>query len=632
MKRAAILSGVAAIALGVGTLAVAQESLLPPGFDDPEPAPAPAPPPAPPPVIAPQPTVSVAPSTPSGGGGSVSNPVVQGAPSSSSTGQGAASSARGIDLSRIPSLKELENLSTDELDELLGLKPKFDMSPAARRSLDQVGLLAAEEGGVIPSSFARQPARLVTAAIEGTKGRLVSRWGHIMLRKALLSRMAAPEDMDPLEFVAMRAALLNRMGEFQAARALVQEVDSGNWDDKLTNVGVFSYIATADIVGSCPAVRSQGSSREEPTWVMLRSICIAFGGEASRAQRDLNRAFDKEIAPAIDLNLAQRFAGSAGEARQSVNIEWEGVNELTPWRFALANAVGESIPDGLSDKAGAYYERVWATAPMVGLGLRARGAARGAREGILSSRATLDLFSQIHANGSGDQDAVALAAQLRDAFVAPQIADRIAAMRALWGEGGDSENAETGDYGRYVMTAYAAARVPASAELAEDAAPLIASMLSAGLDRDAAAWSQFVENGSEAWALIALGAANPQLPIPSSDIESFYSDDYSEDARKSQFLLAGLAGLGRVAQADLASLQDTFETDFDRETAWTRRISLAAEYRNEGLVALLAGLGMQGETWDQMTPLHLYHIVSALNQVGMSAEARMIAAEAIARS
>jgi|GEM_PF-6928853 len=175
------------------------------------------------------------------------------------------------------------------------------------------------------------------------------------------------------------------------------------------------------------------------------------------------------------------------------------------------------------------------------------------------------------------------------------------------------------------MTAYAAARVPASAELAEDAAPLIASMLSAGLDRDAAAWSQVVEVGSDAWAMIALGTANPQLPIPSSDIEAFYSDDDSEDARKSQFLLAGLAGLGRVAQADLASLQDSFETDFDRQTAWSRRISIAADYRNEGLVALLAGLGMQGSSWDQMTPLHLYHIVSALNQVGMSAEARMIA-------
>ena len=32
-----------------------------------------------------------------------------------------------------------------------------------------------------------------------------------------------------------------------------------------------------------------------------------------------------------------------------------------------------------------------------------------------------------------------------------------------------------------------------------------------------------------------------------------------------------------------------------------------------------------------MTPLHLYHITSALRRVGLEAEARMIAAEAVAR-
>jgi hypothetical protein len=32
-----------------------------------------------------------------------------------------------------------------------------------------------------------------------------------------------------------------------------------------------------------------------------------------------------------------------------------------------------------------------------------------------------------------------------------------------------------------------------------------------------------------------------------------------------------------------------------------------------------------------MTPRHLYYIVSALNRVGLDAEARMIAAEAVAR-
>jgi hypothetical protein len=40
---------------------------------------------------------------------------------------------------------------------------------------------------------------------------------------------------------------------------------------------------------------------------------------------------------------------------------------------------------------------------------------------------------------------------------------------------------------------------------------------------------------------------------------------------------------------------------------------------------------MQGSGWDKMTARHLYHIVHALDQAGLDAEARMIAAEAVAR-
>ena len=216
MKRnAALLALGSALALS-SALVIAQdapESLLPPGFDKPRPGPSRS---GPPPV-----TVTKG-STGSGGASSVSVPVVQQVPGA------ATPAAPGLPAGvRIPTLQELEKMSPDELDELLGLKPRSDMPPAARRSLKQVGVLADYEGGLPAKALANQNGALVRAALDGNKGQLVSRWGHILLRRALASRLDAPQGLNPADFAASRAALLVRMGEGEVARAVVQDVDAG---------------------------------------------------------------------------------------------------------------------------------------------------------------------------------------------------------------------------------------------------------------------------------------------------------------------------------------------------------------------------------------------------------------------
>jgi len=183
-----------------------------------------------------------------------------------------------------------------------------------------------------------------------------------------------------------------------------------------------------------------------------------------------------------------------------------------------------------------------------------------------------------------------------------------------------------------VLTAYAAARLPVGPDLAAKASDLVASMLAAGLDANALRWSNEAELGSETWALLVLAAPARSQPVSSGSIETFRDGDDSEGTRKSAFLVAGLAGLGRISPEVAKNLAQGMEFDLARQTRWSRLIDQAAEVDNATLVALLAGVGMQGDSWAKMTPLHLYHIVSALNRVGLAAEARMIAAEAVARA
>ena len=507
---------------------------------------------------------------------------------------------------------------------MLGLRPRTDIPPAARRSLERVGILAPDEGGLPTNSLANQPASLVRAALEGTRGPLVSRWGHIMLRRALASRLAAPEGMNPVTFAALRSRLLNRMGEHRAARAIVQDIDTEDWNNALAGSAIDAYFGTADIIGICPLARYRGDIREGEQWRLLQAICASYAGETSRARANIGRMRSRGEVPLIDALLAQRFAGAAGEGRSAVNLEWDEVDNLTPWRFALANALGAEIPDNLLSDADPYYQRIAATMPMLPYTRRMPAAQVAAREGILSSEALIDLYSQYYAEAGREGDIGADAYQLRIAYVNANPVERMAAIRSLWGTGGI-------DYASQVLTAYAAARLPADSQFANDAAPLIASMLTAGLDRDAMEWSDVVEEGTLGWAMLALADPADDAGFDSGDVDSFASDDSSDNARKTGFLVAGLAGLGRLEQGDIADLNDDYGLGLDRRTAWSTAIMQAGEARNAALVAMLAGVGMQGDDWSMMTPLHLYHIVRALDRSGLSAEARMIAAEAVAR-
>lgn len=623
MRRLVLTGGTAALALLSG-LAMAQsapESILPPGFDDPAPAPSPTPRASTPAASAPQPA---APS----GGGSTSIPVIQPIP-------GGASSAPAITGlpslgGKLPTLEELEKMSTDELDELLGLKPKVDIPPAARRSLAQVGVIGPSEGGLPVYSLVRQPASLVRAALKGTTRPMVSRWGHIMLRRALASRLDAPETMDPVEFAALRVATLNAMGEFAAGRAVAQDVDTAEWKPQLTAAAIDAYVGTADLVGACPAVRLQGNVREDGTWRLLQGICNAYAGEAARAKTDIERVRYRGEAANIDALLAQRYAGAAGQGRGAVTIEWNGVEQITPLRFALARAVGEPVPENLLENAEPYFARAAATAPMLALPGRIAAADVAAREGILSSQAMIDLYSQFYAEDeAGEGPVAALAGNLRLAYVGADAAARMAAIRDIWTTG--SPGGGVIDYARLVLTAFAAARVEPSEDFEDDAATLVAAMLTAGLERDALRWASLVPEGSPAWAQLAFAAPSRE-PVSSGAIDDFIGDDSSLEQRKSQFLVAGLAGLGRMDQGDVGEYSTDLGMNLGGQTRWTRAIDAAAKVDNQALVALLAGLGMQGDGWDKMTARHLYHIVSALNRVGMTAEARMIAAEAVARA
>ena len=522
--------------------------------------------------------------------------------------------------------------ATDEValteEELAAQAAKYDLPENAHRSLDRIGALTPETRGVAPNAFGGQSGQFLATLMNRAHAPFASRWASILLRRALLSATDTPADINGADFVAERAWLLLRMGEADGARLLVQSVDPDRFTPRLYAVAMQTYLATADPAGLCPISTGALKTSDEPGWQLSKAICESFSGDQGSASGVLNQAQRRGTARGIDYRLAEKVVGAGFNARRSVKIEWEGVDSLTAWRFGLATATNVPIPDALWSTAGSHVRAWEARAPTLSPFRRWEGANVAARLGVFSNAALVDLYGDVASDPDATDAIRDRVEALRTAYTGGSANARLDAMRSVWRTKNDAV-----DYAGLIAVARAAAALPVVGASSEDVSHLIAAMLSAGYDRSAARWAGALgqldgEAAEDVWALLALGAPTPAVDISGNRVSSYIQ---AASPEKGRMLLAGLAGLNRLSAADASSLATDAGLTFTPRGRWARAIGSAAQRGEAGTVALLAGIGMQVPDWKRVPPAHLYHIVAALHRVGLDPEARMIAAEAIAR-
>lgn len=600
MKTLSLALGLSGTAMAAALVlpALAQESLLPEGFGNPADAPRPTPAPSSTPTPAPS-------STPTNGSTPPAvTPTVGTAPMSASTETG-------------------EEGEDGEEVESGGLK--YDLPPGARRLLTRIGPLTPETGGLAPDAFGVR-GQYAAAIMGKTNGQFASRWGQILLRRSLASAIDTPETINGADLAAARASLLLRMGESITARRIVQSVDYDRASPRLVAAAQQTYLANADPAGMCPYVPAGLAHGDEQAWRLSSAICSGLSGEAGPAGWAIGRVRSSGRISNFDILLAERVLGATGAGRRSTTIEWDNIDRLTSWRFGMATATAIPVPETLRTSAAPNIKSWTVLAPMTDMASRVAAAPEAAARGVLSSEAYVSLLSAAASEEEPAEAVTAQTDQLRAAFRLARGADRYAAMERLWG----TDAGPTLRYAAMVATARAAAALPVGTEVGDDPWQLLGSMLAGGYDENAIAWVPTVSVGSRAWAVLAVGSPRPLNGMSAGTIGQFAGDDDSADALRSKFLLAGLAGLGRLDTSAAASAASDLEVDLGKQTRWSRAIMAAAERREPGMVALLAAAGMQGE-WSKVPPYHLYYIVRALREVGLSSEARMIAAEALVR-
>ena len=502
---------------------------------------------------------------------------------------------------------------------------RYDVPPAARRSLNAIGIISETSGGFPASSFGVTNGAFLKQVVERTSGPIASRWGTIMARRLLASRTNTPQGVNGADWTAERAWLLLRMGDSVVARGLVQQVDAGNYTKRLHEVAMQTYLANGDLAGICPLTEGGVRLVNSGRWKMSRAICASLAGEQGSATGFINQGRYQGWVRGVDYLLTEKAVGAGINGRRSVKIEWDGVEGMNPWRFGLSAAVGLEPPEQLFSNSGRQINGWRAQLPMFAPAIRAKYAPGAAALGVFSNRDMVDLYAQVLDDPDAPDAMKTQAENLGNAYTASDDSGKVSAMASIWG----AERTGADYLAALVMTARAAALIAPSSDHAGQADGLIASMLTAGLDRSAARWSNIVSGGSLGWALVTLGAPGRITLADYGDLDEFYGNDDSDDGHKSALLLAGLAGLGRVESGAQTDFADDLKVNIARQTAWSKAITAAASRGEQGTVALMAVAGMQAPSWASVPAHHLYYIVRSLRQVGLEAEARMIAAEAV---
>jgi hypothetical protein len=579
----------ATAALALALPALAQESILPPGFGN-----------------------DLAPPPPA-----VSPPV---APTSPSTA---------------PSAAEDQVATTDELtpDEILPPPPPpIEIPESSRRDPYVVGAIEPERLGLGQAPWGTASGAFLATLMRRMDTPLASRWAHIALRNALISTTHAPRNINPVDWAAERAWLLLRLGEADAARMIIADVDVDNFTPKMFQIGVQSALSSGDPAALCPLQDgiAKVESRISP---LVKAMCAALTGNPETAAADIDAARRRGTIGGIDLLLADKVVGAGADTARAVTIEWDPVDKLTSWRFGLASATGIMPPERLM-KGASLRLRAWqASMPLLSAEDRLASARIATGLGVFSSLALTDLYSAIYDATDADELSQSDAWQLRTAFVGRDQDARLAAMRRLWAIGKGPLDREASR----ALVARAATRIAPDASLQSDAPDLIASMLAAGYDREAAQWAGAIRRMDDkpadaCWAMLALAAPSAGIDVSFSRISAFAGRDDSKGRRRTALLVAGLAALGRIDARTAARLDRRYDLGIDRQSRWTRMIDGAAERGQTGTVNLMVATGMQTNEIGDVPASYLAHAVAAMRRSGQDFTARMVAAEALART
>ncbi len=528
--------------------------------------------------------------------------------------------------------------------------PSVEVVQVAPPDPESVGLIEEADGGfpydmwkgtprvLVETLLPRLPAGVAWPAING------------LSRRLLLSTAAPPEGLRTRNLVSLRIGRLWAMGLGAETNRLLRLAPGDADDPTLARVRLDGLLLTADNAGACALARDLVRRGDVPYWDMIHIFCQALAGQHDAAALGVDLLRERGTEP--DETFLALLRAMAGEP----DVAIPAPREPTALHLAMLTAARLPPPDGMVENAGPAIARAIALTAAAPLDQRLRAAERAAAMGVLPVKMLAELYDSVPftseelasplSQAKADQGprGRALLFQAIASQVVP--AARAEVLRAFW-EAGRASDGWIGFATAARVSLDALISLAPAPELVWVAGDAARALLAADRPEAARAWyalarSQASANAEAAatsaalWPLIKIADAKGALPWDDAQIEAWWQsqEGVPDDARRQNatLLYALLSALGESVPAAAEAI-----VYGERFHQWSRTLVPALSLRLEkaaaagrlGETVLLALIGIDPSLAGKPGPLALAQAVSALARVGLDAEARAIAIEAL---
>ena len=515
---------------------------------------------------------------------------------------------------------------------------------------EAIGLMEEAEGGFPYDMWRGSDRALIERMLPRLPAGGTSRAMNDLARRLLLSTAAPPAGPAKENLLAIRIERLAAMGDSVSMNHLMRSVPPDLYDSALLQTRLDSLLLIADYVGACSLARELVRRDDTPYWEKVLIFCQALNERHDAAALGLSLLRERSVEQDLGFETLLRALAGDGSAKL------DSLPAPTALHLSMVRAARLSVPEDAGEGAEPAIARAIALTAGVPLDFRLRAAERAEALGTLDTETLAELYVSVPFTSEElaypwrrlKTDKGPMARALLHQAIAIQVvpAARAEVLRAAWQLGGES-----GGWDGYAT----AARVTLSEliglnplpELVWIAGDAIRALLAAGRPDMVTGWLDLAASqaGANAKAAAAVAALSPIIGLADDEDATPWDDARFAAWRQSQN--GATEGMRRLRTAMLFGLMSALDrktppqallTQLDGpETVWVktpppafmRQLDLAADEGRIGETVLLALVALDSANSGAPSPMTLSAAVSALQRIGLGAEARAIAIEAV---